>query len=423
MAILSRLTPYRKSWLTIMTIALVMRVAWALAVPVRPVSDSLVYDQLAWNLASRGAYAWNNGDLTAYWPVGTAFIYSVVFGMFGHNWGPVAALNAIVGTLCVGLTMTVARRLFSAAAALAAGAIYAFWPSQIEFTSILASESFFNFLLLLALSLSVAGQMRSWSVKGMLAGACLAGAALVRPTALPLVALLAAALLWSAPAQWRAVTQFTVAALLAMAVCIAPWTVRNARELHAPVLISTNGAANFWMGNNPDATGAYIPLPGDVSGLSEAARSKLLGERAKNYILQHPGRAGTLFLRKLIITHDRETIGISWNESSLHPVVGNIGLRIAKAISTIYWWVALALGATGAVLLFLQNGWRGLLHPALLAWAYFALVHAVTVGADRYHFPSIPFIAMLGGYAVEYIRHKRASVKSTEPTAPLLYSG
>jgi hypothetical protein len=47
-----------------------------------------------------------------------------------------------------------------------------------------------------------------------------------------------------------------------------------------------------------------------------------------------------------------------------------------------------------------RERWRGLIHPALLAWAYFAFVHAATVGADRYHFPSIPFIAILAGIAI-----------------------
>jgi len=42
-----------------------------------------------------------------------------------------------------------------------------------------------------------------------------------------------------------------------------------------------------------------------------------------------------------------------------------------------------------------------------MAWGYFAFVHAVTVGADRYHFPSIPFIAMLAGCALTLARRRR----------------
>ena len=418
MAVLSGTSQYRQRWLIIVFVGFAARLAWIFTVPVHPVSDSAVYDQLAWNLASRGAYAWNNGVVTAYWPVGTAFTYSLLFRLFGHTLAPIAVLNVIIGAFSIGLAMALARRWSSNNASLVAGAIYAFWPSQIEFSSVLASELLFNFVLLLALWMSVASPVRSWWLRGLLAGICLAGAAYVRPTALPLVALLVAALSWTASANWRAVARFAFAALVAMAFCVAPWTLRNERELGAPVLISTNGPANLWMGNNPVATGAYIPLPDDVARLSEVDRSRLLGARAKQFILQHPGRAASLFLRKLIVTHDRETIGITWNESSLAASLGNTGVRIAKAISTAYWWLALAFGASGVVLLLLRYRLRGLLHPALLAWGYFALVHAATVGADRYHFPSIPFIAMLAGFAASYLRRERRTNTLTGSSAP-----
>jgi 4-amino-4-deoxy-L-arabinose transferase-like glycosyltransferase len=405
---------YQRRFFTILAAAFALRVAWALAVPILPVSDSVVYDQLAWNIAAHGAYAWNNGELTAYWPVGTAFIYSLVYRLFGHEVAPIAALNVILGTVSVGLVMVLARRWMSRATALAAGAIYALWPSQIEFTSVLASELLFNFMLLLALWSTFTPTVRSWALKGVLAGLFLAGAAYIRPTALPLVLLLAASLIWSRQADWRAVVRFSFAALLAMSVCLAPWALRNLTQLGAPVIVSTNGPANLWMGNNPQSNGSYMPLPGDVSGMNEVDRSKLLGARAKSFIVEHPGRAAALFLRKLVITHDRETIGISWNESSLRPALGDRGLVIAKAASTAYWWLALALGLAGVFLVLARQRWRGLLQPSLLAWGYFALVHAATVGADRYHFASIPFIAMLAGSAALRLCRVETVDKPTE---------
>jgi hypothetical protein len=342
-------------------------------------SDSLVYDQFAWKIASTGAYAWDNGNLTAYWPVGTPFIYSLPYKLFGHQFVSVATLNLFVGTATLALIMLVAHRWMSRPAALAAGIIYAFWPSQIEFTSILASELLFNFLLLLALWATFAAPLRSYTLKGLAAGAFLAAAAYVRPTALLLPLLLAAGTIWSRKADMRGTLTLTAAAFLAMAICIAPWALRNERVLGAPVLISTNGPTNLWMGNNPAATGAYMPLPSEVDGLSEVDRSRVLGARAESFILENPGRAATLFVRKLLITHDRETIGISWNETSLAPMLGIRGLIIAKALSTAYWWLALFLGLAGAVIVIARERWLGLIHPALFAWVYFAFVHAVTV--------------------------------------------
>lgn len=407
MAILSADRRYWRWFLIILASGFALRLAWALAVQVSLESDSVVYDQLAWNLATHGAYAWDSGDLTAYWPVGTAFVYSLIYRLFGHSPEAIAALNVLIGTMSIALIMALGRRWFSETTAIAAGAIAALWPSQIEFTSVLASELLFNFALLLSLWAASAVPIRSWWMKGLLAGGVLAGAAFVRPTALLLPALLVAALLWTRVADWRAITRFTVAAIVTMAICITPWALRNMRELGAPVLISTNGAANFWMGNNPDSTGAYMPLPGSVAELSEVDRSKLLGDRARHFILDQPGRAALLFANKLLITHDRETIGVVWNEGSLRPALGDFGIKATKAASTAYWWLVLALGCLGGFSLIARAGWRALYCPALMAWGYFAFVHAVTVGADRYHFPSIPFIAMLAGYALTLARRRR----------------
>lgn len=400
MALLIESATYRRWFLIILVTGFALRAIWALLVPVHPVSDSTVYDQLAWSIADRGAYAWPNGQPTAYWPVGTAFIYSIPYRLFGHAFAPIVVLNLSVATVSLALLITMAQRWFSSVAALAAGTIYALWPSQIEFTSVLASELLFTFFLLLSLWVAVASPFGLWIKKGLSAGLFLACASYIRPTALPLVVLVAIAFSWNGKVPLHAIVRFTFVTAVGMAVCIAPWTIRNIRELGSPVLISTNGPANTWMGNNPQATGSYMPLPNDVSGMNEVDRSQILGQKVRHFVTSNPARAASLFLRKLIITHERETIGISWNEPALKQALGTRNLLVAKAASTAYWWLALILGLTGGCIVLAERGWRGLFQPALFAWGYFALVHAATVGADRYHFPSIPFIAMLGGLAV-----------------------
>jgi hypothetical protein len=351
-------------------------------------------------MATTGGYEWNNGELTAYWPVGTAFAYSLLFRLFGHLLAPIAAVNVAIGIATLALIMACARQWVGPRAALYGGAIYALWPSQIEFTSILSSELLFNLLLLLAMFAALVAPIRSFVARGVMAGIFLAAAAYVRPTALLVPLLLAAGLVWSQRASWRVVLTMTAAACVVMAICIAPWTIRNAHLFGTPVLISTNGSPNLWMGNNPASDGSYMPLPGYIDGLSETDRATVLGREAKAFMIHHPLRTASLFARKLVITHDRETIGVVWNLDSLAPAVGERGLMALKAVSTGYWWLILLLGLAGAAIIIRGQQWRGLLHPALLTWAYFAFVHGLTVGGDRYHFPSIPFIAILAGGAL-----------------------
>jgi hypothetical protein len=182
-------------------------------------------------------------------------------------------------------------------------------------------------------------------------------------------------------------------------VAIAPWSLRNARLFDRFVLISTNGGANTWMGNNPGSAGAYMELP-PLPGLNEAERDAYLGREARRYILDHPLRFVAATAVKVARLHERESIGVAWNEEGLRRRMSGPGIFALKAFGNGFWWVTLALACGGAWKLSRRTGGRALLEPAIATWGYFAAVHAITVVQDRYHFPSIPFIAMLASATI-----------------------
>jgi len=45
----------------------------------------------------------------------------------------------------------------------------------------------------------------------------------------------------------------------------------------------------------------------------------------------------------------------------------------------------------------------------VLMWLYFTLLYAVFVVQDRYHFPTLPFIAMLAGVTLDSLAMDRAT--------------
>lgn len=391
----------RQLWIAIIAIAFVLRAMWALLMPIHPVSDGDAYDELAWNLASKGAYMWDTGKMTAFWPVGTSFLYSLFFRVFGHDYAPIAAFNVLLGTATVPLIIALGQRWVSTEAGLIAGGLFALWPMQIEFTSILASELIFNFLVLLALWLALEVRFQSMALRAVVVGALLAAASYVRAQALLFPFIFALAMVWRHRAKWRELGLFAVVSALTMAACIAPWTLRNLHVLGAPVLISDNSGSAAFAGNQPGSTGeCCVPLPADVEALPEPEMNRELGERAKAWAREHPGDAARLFVRKLYSTHNRETMGIVWNRQSLSRYLSPAGIAGAKLVSSLYWLGALVLGAIGALLVLWRERWRGLIHPAIMIWAYFALVHAVVQASDRYHLPSVPFIAILAGLAM-----------------------
>lgn len=403
------------SHLGILVLALVLRGGWGLAVPVVPMSDSQVYDNGARSLALGLGFAVDvGGPLSAFWPVGTSFLYSIPYRLFGFHYGPIVVLNAVLGTLSVALVMLLARRWFDEQVALLAGALLALWPSQIEFTTVLASETPYIAFTLLALWLWSEERI-GWGARSVGVGILLAACAYIRTTA-TLLPLLFGLFRVCRGGRFGSTTLAVGAILGFIAVLVAPWTYRNYRVLGEPVAIATNSGANLWMGNNPQTTGEYMDEP-PMPGMNEVERDRHMKGLALEYIRQHPGRFLLRTGLKLLRLHERESIGVNWNEAGLAQrfpptVVSSEGqesvrphrvVMLLKLGSNAYWWAMLALGLAGIILLSRTIGiGRAVLHPAVLWWAYYGALHAITVIQDRYHFPSIPMIAILAALTVHW---------------------
>ncbi|MCL2645697.1 MAG: glycosyltransferase family 39 protein [Phycisphaerales bacterium] len=388
-------------WIGILVLSVLIRIAWMAAVPVIPVSDSYAYDTFAHNLANGAGYCWEPGALTAYWPVGTSFIYSICYRVFGQHYPPIIVLNILLGVGITALTMHLGRIWFGSRVALVAGLFMAFWPSQVEFTTVLASELPFTFFVLLACTVLWSKRL-NWMSSAAIAGVILAAASYVRPTAMALPVVLAVALIMI-DQKYAKVIARTAIMLLVMVICIAPWTIRNYHLFNGKLVpIAANSGTNFWMGNNPQSSGEYMnDFPAETISMNEAERDQYLGAEAKAYIRAHPIRFIGRSIVKAIRLHDRESIGVSWNAEGLSQRFPASMVQAIKVGSSLYWWGGLCLAFIGMILFARWRGlWAAASNPAVLLWAYFTAVHAITVIQDRYHFPSIPGIAMLAGVAV-----------------------
>lgn len=371
-----------------------LRLLWALIVPMRPTSDGLAYLTFAQNLTAGGAFGWDAAIPDAFWPPGTSFLYSLFLRAFGSSLVPIVLGNWLLSMSVVVLTMQLVRDWQGPRPALLAGWLLALWPLQIELVTILASELPFTVAMLIALR--IAGtRLPSWPrVVGL--GVWIAIASYLRPTALLFPGGLALVALWRREA-WLPALGRTAAVVLVAAALIAPWTLRNYQVFGRFVPVAANSGANLWMGNNPDSVGEYMPVPKELKALDRASQDAILGDRAIEWMISHPGSAALLAVRKLSVTHGRETIGVVWNAEGLGELgVGERGRLVLAAISTAYWYAACLAGLAGLTLALRREGLGSL--PAVF-WIYFAAVHAITVAMDRYHVPSIPFVAWLGACA------------------------
>jgi 4-amino-4-deoxy-L-arabinose transferase-like glycosyltransferase len=383
----------------VLAIAFILRLGWAILIPVVPLSDSAVYDIFAQTLAVHGVYGWAPDQPSAYWPVGTSAIYAALYAVFGHSYIPVVALNVALSTGIVDLTMRLGRIFFDDATAILAGGLMAIWPSQVAYVTILASELPFTFLLLLGFAAWFSPRLSN-SVRAIVGGLAFGAASYFRP-----IALLLPIILWlSVVPSWQKLREqlpMLLLAMIVMGLSLTPWTVRNTRLFGHFVMVSTNGGANFWMGNNPDSDGFYTPEPTFTAGLSEYEQDKVLGAKAMQYVIAEPIAFVLRTIKKAALLHVGETIAVHWNEGGIKHRFGERALFPLKILTQSFWTGILLLAFAGLIVMTRERGIAlTLMHPVVLTWIYFTAVFAITVAQDRYHFPYHPFISLLASIAV-----------------------
>jgi 4-amino-4-deoxy-L-arabinose transferase-like glycosyltransferase len=268
---------------------------------------------------------------TAYRPPGFPVFVAAAHTVLGGNTmadtlSPRLAQCAL-GVALVALVGIVATRLFDRRTALVAMTLAALSPVLVVFGSSLISEPLFTALLLAAVAAALraraAPQAIGWAV---LAGVAAGAAALTRSEGLlilPAVALMA----------WRPRSPVApVAVVLVGIAVVAPWTVRNARVLHAFVPVSTEtgntlaGTYNDLSANDPLTPAAWhdprlsglYPAVRAAHRYSEAGLDRALEHAAVQYVTDHP-----LYPLRVAVHNAGRLTGLaptSWSAWSLHTV-------------------------------------------------------------------------------------------------------
>lgn len=375
----------------ILLLALVLRVAWALLVPVHPISDAAAYDLFARNIAAGRGYVFADGSPTVYWPVGPSALYGAFYALFGTSGWVVALLNIVMGCGIVAGIHRIGMQRFDARVAALAALIAAVWPVWIQFVTVPSSELPFALFTVLAFAAYGDQRLPDWA-RTLLSTALLVVAAFMRPTILPLIVLLP--LLGGSLRKPLRTAGNVVLAVVLAALLFAPWMERNRALFGEPVLVSANFGANLWMGNNPTSYGGYMSLP-PIETKNEVTRDAHFKDLAVSFIRENPGEFLVLCVKRIGLSFDRETIGIAWNQEELAPAVQTIG----KLLSSAYWLAVLGLAIVGVGFWLLQDPLR-LFDPLVVTPAMFAAVALIVVGQDRYHMPMMPFIALFAAFAI-----------------------
>jgi len=358
------------------------------------------------------------GQPTAYYPPGYPLFLGAITLLAEHN--PLSDnvpriagyVQAVLGTLTIGMSALIARRIAGPVAGIVAACVFALYPNLVFHTGVLMSETLYIFLFAAFLTILL---WRPWpeglSGRRVLAASVVLGLAiLVRPISIVIVPALFLVWWWD-QRDWRVALKWFGLAVAGVAICVLPWTVRNYVRMDGFVPLSTNTGDNLCMGHKPTATGAFNLDPYvdpcqtedgvQFGSASELRNDKIKTRRALKFIKEDPGREPWLVWRRFYFMYvrDGDHDGALVAENFRYQTwLSREAERRLFRVADITYWVVAAVGVVGLVRLALSR--RG------EAWALFvsivgtAIVPLGLFGDSRFKVPVMALLIVAAGCAV-----------------------
>jgi len=402
-------------------LALALRLVWVLYTDTIPLGgDPHWYYVVASNVADGHGFAVRPhpifgeipgpGEPTAFWPPGYVFALAALFRLTGESFSTPQVMNALLGALTVPFVFLLGKSVFDQRAGLLAAGMFAIFPNAIVGVPLLFPEPLFTLMFVAALwLLTIRPVERPWLAYAGF-GALVGLACLTRGQGAVLLPI--AVVYWLARDGWQSAARSTGLALIVAVLMIAPWTIRNATQMHAFVPISTNSGAALRVGHGPESIGTTKWTHDEVNGLdmehamnnprTEVEAYREYTRLAIDYALTHPMRELELAKLKL------------WNlyrsDAEIIPWITVLGTRPLEpdGLDDALWrmfdiaYYTLFLTAVASVPLWLR--WRPeriLLASVFIFWTLF---HVAFLAEPRYHVPLYPAfaIAVAGGLCIAF---------------------
>jgi hypothetical protein len=364
-----------------------------------------------------------NGRLTptAAHPPAWPFMLTGVSAVFGNGGSPTDLMAAgftahrlagcLVGSIGIVLVGLLGYRVGGFRVAVIAAVITALSPTAIGVDGSTMSEALYGPVIALTLlaAFAVRDRRSLWWAAAL--GAAIGLAALTRAEALLLVVVLGLPVAWAAGAARGRRTMLSAALVVACAVVLAPWTIRNFDAFDHPVVVSTNEGFLWAMANcdqtysGPDLGFASLNcLPGKHP-LNEAIYAAGARRKGLNYAADHaldlPRVMGVRLLR-------------TWGFWQPFRIKAEGVPHTVNDVSVVSDWVLLAAAIAGIVLLRRRRA------PLWIIVSPIVMVCLVTIlghGLARYRYAAEPSLMVLAAVAVERAIPARSDPAPASPSA------
>lgn len=352
-------------------------------------ADPCAYHETAVRLA-HDANAWFvQGSRFGYVaPLYLAYL-AMVYKVTGHHTfhvGQFANLPLLVITMF--LLYKITETSFGIKVATITVWLRAIFPTFVVSDVSLMSESLFDVWLLAILMVLLthcrgAYRARDLFVLGLLIGAAL----LTREYAQGFVLILLGVLVFETQGLRARLVRMSLM-LLGLGVLLVPWMWRNTLVWQSPFPLALTSGANLHIGNNPDATGTYMYLPGpSYATFATREFDQWHRDQAIQYILEAPGRFLISGIKKLgwLVWPLTLRVEMITNRDIYFPTLPWFFRVVLVASSSLAWAAVWLLGLVGLITRPLDRyGWA-----VILLLAYICLIVFIAFGIPRYAGPLI----------------------------------
>lgn len=380
-------------------------------------ADPDAYRQLATRLVETGTYGLQPDRPTAFRPPLYPLLLAPLIAVSPDARLAIALFHVLLGTATAAAAVQLGRLARLGRASIGAGLLVACDPLLMHQATLVMTETLaalLSVLLVIALHRTVESHRLTVAFgTGLVVGLAI----LCRPTYLAGLPLVLAALVFYAskpPDRWAK----PALVLLGTVLALAPWILRNAIQLGAPIATTTHGGYTLWLANNPSYY-AYLKRPGPklpwaaselddeqramfrAAGGREPVADKAATQAALTAIRQQP---------RMFVYSSLVRVGQFWsplpNALTLDESPARRAARYAVAVWYVALYAAVAIGVVRRRRELLKSPWLW----SLVLVATFMGVHTFYWSNLRMRAPLMPLVAVLAAGAAGSPRHRNKSL-------------
>ncbi len=370
------------------------------------VLDTEAFDNLATLILNRHFTHPDFIYVNPLYPFFLAFIYAI----FGHHHLAVMLIQVILDSINCLMIYFIASSFFNRKVAFISAFIYACYGLAIFYTGLLLAPILIIFLILTFTALFIYAEKHEQWYQYILSGTGLGLAILARPNIILFLLIIPVLFFYRDKRRQSKKNPFQqmILFLIGISIPLIPVATRNylIEKRFSP--FSAHGGINFYLGNNPNATGLFMSPEGiSYSPVEQIKSSVLLAERETDqelsihqasqywlkkglhYILNNPYQALKLYIRKFALFWRKEEIPLNINYSLSQSV-----LPILKFPFFSFGTIA-PLALLGMI--FSLKG-KNIFLP-LFVFSYMISIIIFFISA-RYRLPIVPFLIISATYAL-----------------------